>query len=86
MELRWKISADECHRTRLIEGDGMHSVERRIPFKGQFPGHHLIEDDSHGEDITGLIDGQTACLLRTHVSGCAHHGSGLSMRIRLGLF
>ncbi|MBA7711510.1 hypothetical protein ES703_120476 [subsurface metagenome] len=84
MELGRKIPADNCDRTRLIKGNGMHGIQRRIPFERELPSDHLINNDSHREHIASLIDRKATGLLRTHVGGCAHHSSWLGLGKSLG--
>ncbi len=63
---------DIGNRRRLITQDAGHQRCRRVPLKGTTPGGHLIENDSHGEQIGSLVHRLAVELLRRHVGRSTH--------------
>ena len=50
--------------------------QRRFGGEGQLTGEHLVEHDAHGVDVGANVRSDALGLLRGHVVGRAHDGSG----------
>ena len=62
---------------RLLAEDGVHRLDRGVPFERALSGEHLVQHGSEGEDVRTLVGALATDLFRGHVADRAHQCPGL---------